>query len=172
MESPRDPMPALMKELHRMEFDYAHGKGIDFEPYREFMNAEETRDWLRAWTGNPSVLGSEYLVFGQDGTGGLAAFWRARPDEDLLEQPIVFFGSEGELGIIADNFWDFLWLLAGGLGPYEAARSPGVARLIQPHLSAFAAKHAPENRQTPVEVLTKARTAFPDFEEKVRLLVR
>jgi hypothetical protein len=172
MAPSREPMPSLMKELHRMEFDYAHGKGIDFEPYREFMSAEEASDWFRAWTGNPSVRGSEYLVFGQDGTGGLAAFWCARPDDDLLEQPIVFFGSEGELGIVANNFRDFLWLLAGGLGPYEAVTSPGVARLIQPHLSAFAAIHAPENEQTVAEVLARAQAAFPDFEKHVRLLVR
>jgi hypothetical protein len=163
MESSREPMPSLMKELQRTEFDYAHGKGIDFEPYREFMSADETRDWLRAWTGNPSVIGSEYLVFGQDGSGGLAAFWCARPDAEVLEQPVVFFGSEGQLGIVASNFWDYLWLLAGGLGPREAVESPVAARLIQPHLSAFAGRHAPGNRQTPAEVLARARSCFPGF---------
>jgi hypothetical protein len=161
-----------MKELHRIEFDYAHGKGIDFEPYDQFMSADETRDWLRAWTGNPTVDGSEYLVFGQDGTGGLAAFCQVRADADVLELPIVFFGSEGSLGVVASNFWDYLWLLAGGLGPCEAVESPGVARAVQFEFSAFANRYAPGSKRTPAEVLARARTTFPDFEEKVRLLVR
>lgn len=32
----------------------------------------------------------------------------------LFEQPVVFFGAEGELGIVAANLSDYLWLLAAG----------------------------------------------------------
>jgi hypothetical protein len=35
-------MPALMKDLHRLEFDYADGDGMDFEPYMEFLSLDET----------------------------------------------------------------------------------------------------------------------------------
>jgi hypothetical protein len=61
-------MPAILRELNEMEFEYADGEGIDFEPYLDFLSEEETRDWIRAWTGNRSLDGEEFLVFGQDGT--------------------------------------------------------------------------------------------------------
>ena len=30
--------PNLLTELHQLEFDYADGEGIDFEPYQTFMS--------------------------------------------------------------------------------------------------------------------------------------
>jgi len=89
--------PPLLAQFHKFAFNYAGGEGIDFEPYEEFRSASENAPWIQAWTGNYDLTGSEYRVFGQDGTGGYAAFWLARPTAELLEQPIVFFGSEGEL---------------------------------------------------------------------------
>jgi hypothetical protein len=165
-------MPGLMKELHQMDFDYADGDGIDFKPYPEFLSPEETREWIRAWTGNQSLDGSEYLVFGQDGTGGLAAFWCVRLEAGLLDQPIVFLGSEGERGVIASNFWDYLWLLAGGFGPCEAVAYPGDERPVQFEFSAFASKYAPVSRRSPAEILARAQAAFPDFEERIEALIR
>src|SRR5882724_3262967 len=91
-------MPGVMQQLHRLEFDYAGGRGMDFEPYTEFLSEDETCNWIRAWTANACLEGTEYRIFGQDGTGGYAAFWCIRPDMSVLDQPIVFFGSEGELG--------------------------------------------------------------------------
>ena len=91
MNQAEQVMPAVLRELHTLEFHYADGEGIDF---------------------------------GQDGSGGYVAFWLIRLGEDLLRQPIVYFGSEGEIGVVAANFSDYLWLLAGGIGPVEAIDSP------------------------------------------------
>ncbi len=93
---------------------------IDYEPYPEFDSAEETTGWLRSWTGDKELDGDALRVFGQDGTGGLAACWLVRPGRPLAEQPIVFFGSEGSNGVVAASLPEFLWLLAGGVGPMEA----------------------------------------------------
>lgn len=164
-------MPTIMKELHRINFDYADGDGIDFEPYSEFLSEEETRDWIRAWTGNHTLDGAEYRVFGQDSTGGLAMFWCVRPNGGILEQPVIFLGSEGEHGVIAQNFWDYLWLLAGGFGPYEAVAYSEEKRASQSEFTAFANQHAAANRDTPAEILTRARDAFPDFEARIDSLV-
>ncbi len=70
-------LPPLLAELHTIELDHADGDGIDFEPYQEFQSADDNAAWIRAWTGNPELTGAEYRVFGQDGTGGYAAFWRS-----------------------------------------------------------------------------------------------
>ncbi|MFD9817992.1 hypothetical protein [Streptomyces violascens] len=40
-------------------------------------------------------------MFGQSGTGGYAAVWLGRQDEDLADQSIVFLGSEGETAVVA-----------------------------------------------------------------------
>ncbi len=92
--------PTLLMQLHKLEFDYHDGEGIDFEPYHEFQPAKDTGDWIKAWTGNHDLTGAEYRIFGQDGSGGYAAFWLVRDGKPILEQPIVFFGSEGEAGVV------------------------------------------------------------------------
>src|SRR3954468_22834926 len=147
--------PPVLSELHQLEFDYE--KGYDFEPYDQFQSADENREWIHAWTGNQELDGAEYRIFGQDGTGGLAMFWLVRKGAPILEQPIVFFGSEGEMGVIARNFGDYLWLLAGGLGPLESLsgddeREPNAA------FTEFAKKHAPDHERKPHEILAAART--------------
>ncbi|MDJ0345135.1 hypothetical protein QMK19_31840 [Streptomyces sp. H10-C2] len=61
--------------------------------------------------------GDSFRVFGQDGTGGYAAFWLVRPGRSLVEQPVVFLGSEGDVGVVARDLAGYLWLLAEGFGP-------------------------------------------------------
>ena len=171
MQQADHTMPQVMKELHKLEFDDVDGDGIDFQPYSEFLSEEETRGWIRAWTGNSTLDGREYRIFGQDGTGGYAAFWCVRHDATLLEQPIVFFGSEGELGVLASNFADYLWLLAGGLGPYEAIAYPDDANgKANSKFSTFATMYAGASKKPPSEILSKAHAEFPKFEQDVRSL--
>ena len=162
--------PPLLTQLHALPFDYADGDGIDFEPYEAFLSARETAEWFRAWTGNRAVDGAAFRVFGQDGTGGYAAFWLADPAADLLDQPVVFFGSEGELGVVAASFHDYLWLLAGGVGPYEAVE--GYPGRPDPAFTRFADTHAASPRQTPADVVERARRAHPAFVETIRALGR
>ena len=77
--------PELLTQLHRIEIDYDDGNGIDFEPFENFYPEENTSDWIKAWTGNSELDGKEYLIFGQDGTGGYAAFWCVRGTDDLKD---------------------------------------------------------------------------------------
>ncbi|GAA2277823.1 hypothetical protein GCM10010430_74680 [Kitasatospora cystarginea] len=56
-----------------MPFDYDGGEGIDFESFDAFLSAEDTTDWLRAWTDNAELTGSNFRVFGQNGSGGYLA---------------------------------------------------------------------------------------------------
>ncbi|WP_425541231.1 hypothetical protein [Streptomyces rimosus] len=109
------------------------------------LPAEETADWFQAWTGNSEMQGDNFRVFGQDGTGGYAAFWLVRPDRALAEQPVVFLGSEGETGVVARDLGAFLWLLADGCGPMEAATSYKPDWVPQPDraLEAVAEQFAP-----------------------------
>ncbi|HHF3290570.1 hypothetical protein NDJ06_01350, partial [Vibrio alginolyticus] len=159
--------PDQLKKLHSIEIDYADGEGIDFEPYDDFCSQEETSEWIKAWTGNSSLNGHEYLIFGQDGSGGYAAFWLVANVEDLLQQPIVFFGSEGEVGVVAQNFGDYVWLFAHGLGPYEAVASPDLKRPLNSKFLDFAQEVAPSNESSVSKIISEAKSKYPNFEQMI-----
>ncbi|MFD8482865.1 SMI1/KNR4 family protein [Kitasatospora sp. NPDC059673] len=151
------------------------GGGIDFEPFQAFASADDTISWLRAWTGNGELDGDEFRVFGQDGTGGYAAFWLVRPGRPLADQPVVFLGSEGETAVVARELGAFLWLLAGGYGPSEAAdpwRCRGWTARPRPELLALAEQFAGGRRQSPAEVIEEAALEFPEFDDTVGALCR
>ena len=163
--------PDLLAELNELDVDF-DDDNIDFEPYQEFLCAEDNTAWIRAWTKNDTLDGSEYRVFGQDGTGGYAAFWLARKDKPLLDQPIVFFGSEGELGIIARDFYDYLWLLAGGFGPYEAVENKKHKAKVSAEFNRFAERHAKARKKKPQDVISAAKAEFPKFVADIKALCK
>ena len=155
--------PTILSKLHQLEFDYEDGAGIDFEPYSFFLPEDEVQGWFQAWTGNSEADGSKFLIFGQDGTGGLAAIWLARHDGSLLDQPIVFLGSEGKTGVVAQNFDDYLWLLASGHGPYEAIEYPDDEKPVNSSFTAFAKEHSKSAPRHPSIILAEAAVAYPGF---------
>lgn len=161
-----DPtFPAILRQANEIEIDYDED-GIDFEPFTEFQAAQETKDWIQAWTGNDDLSGEEYRIFGQDGTGGMAAIWLAREGVALLDQPVVFFGSEGEIAVVANDFADYLWLLAQSVGPMEAAdeyRDEGDEGKQHAAFTALATAEAPDAKKSVPAVLKRAREAFPNF---------
>lgn len=156
------PLPELIGRANQLPYDYADGDGIEFEPFDAFLTTNETERWFRAWTGNPVADGSPFRIFGQDASGGYAAIWTARPNCELLEQPVIFLGSEGEMAVVAANFLDYLWVLAAGLGPCEAACFPDAPRRPQPALAEFAKQNAGDFKSV-AQVLASAASEFPDF---------
>jgi hypothetical protein len=162
-------LPVLLSELHQLEFDY--DEGFDFEPYEEFFPAEENAAWFKAWTGNSDVDGAQFRVFGQDGTGGYAALWIAQPNEPIEKQPIVFLGSEGEKGVVALNLDEYLWLLAAGVGPYEAVAYPSLGK-PNAQFTSFAQRNSNVGALPSTEVLARANAAYPGFAEHIDGLCR
>ncbi|MFG2950510.1 SMI1/KNR4 family protein [Streptomyces adustus] len=166
--------PAALAAALAVPFDYNDGDGIDFEPFPAFLTAEDTTDWFQAWTSNGQLNGDAFRVFGQDGTGGYAAFWLVRPGQPLEKQPVVFLGSEGETGVVAASLGDFLWLLADGFGPLEAATDYDSDRTAQPHeaFTAIARRFAPDRPQPAAAVIEQAVKEFPDFDDTIMELCR
>lgn len=165
-------LPPALAAVNALEYDYNDGDGVDFEPYTEFQSADENASWIRAWTGNDELDGSEYRIFGQDGTGGYAAIWMTRNGAPLEAQPIVFFGSEGELGVIARNLNDYLWLLAGGFGPLEAVAYPDSDREINMEIADLAAQYASADEKSARDAIRLANEEFPNFEAEIRAVCR
>lgn len=174
MEDDRRTLPTPLSEAHQVGFDYRDGAGVDFEPYRHFLDAAETAEWWRAWTGNAELDGSEFRVFGQDGTGGLAAFWLVRPGEPIEQQPVVFLGSEGQRSVVARDLWAYLWLLADGCGPCEATEYPDHEHEPRPEarLIEIAERWAPAHRQSAGDVISAARQEFPGFDQLIDSMCR
>ncbi|MFJ8154294.1 SMI1/KNR4 family protein [Streptomyces sp. NPDC094468] len=166
--------PEALAAALSLPFDYDDGDGVDFEPFPAFLSAEETADWFRSWTGNAELTGDSFRVFGQDGTGGYAAFWLVRPDRPLVDQPVVFLGSEGETGVVARDLGAFLWLLAGGYGPWEAATSyePDWTPRRNEQLTAIAEHFAAAHRQPAPTVVEQATGEFPHFDDTILELCR
>ena len=164
--------PPALADVSRVEFDYEDGEGVDFEPYDAFDSAEKTTDWLRQWTGNHELDGDAYRIFGQDGTGGLAAIWYTRPGRQLAEQPVVFLGSEGECGVVAGNLSDFLWVLADGFGPMEAALHEDREARPNAVLAHLAEQHAATTRRPARDIITEAKAEFSTFAEDLYQLCR
>jgi hypothetical protein len=164
-------MPELLRALLALDFDYADGEGIDFEPFETFLSASETSRWFQAWTGNQDANAADFLVFGQDGTGGYAVIWNVRKDGQLLDQPVAFLGAEGQTGVVASTVYEFLWLLAGGLGPFEAVAYPS-ERPENIQFAAFAIAHSPETKKSAMDVVKQAKAEFPDFEQRILAVCR
>ncbi|MEU6310900.1 SMI1/KNR4 family protein [Streptomyces sp. NPDC047014] len=166
--------PAALAAAMSVPFDYADGHGVDFEPYPAFLSAEDTTDWFQAWTGNTELDGDAFRVFGQDGTGGYAAFWLVRPGRPVEEQPVVFLGSEGETGVVARDLADLLWLLADGFGPAEAG-SPYATDWTghpDPARTSLAERHAPARHASAEAVVRQAEDEFPGFTDTITSLCR
>jgi hypothetical protein len=174
-------LPPLLALLHQLDCCEAVNEdevyddealGMDFEPYPAFFPAEENADWFRAWTGNPEVDGAQFRVFGQDGSGGYAALWLTQPGRPLEEQPVVFLGSEGEVGVIALNLDEYLWLLAAGVGPHEAVEGPDMPPRPQAQFAEFAQQHGHTPPLSAPQVLARAQAAYPSFEADILALCR
>ncbi|GHH28303.1 hypothetical protein [Lentzea cavernae] len=167
--------PAALVALSGIDFPYEYDEeadepspsNMDYEPHEEFESAEDTDHWLRHWTGNGELDSTRFRLFGKDGTGGLAVLWLVR-EGPLTAQPVMFFGSEGEVGPVAVNLGEFLWLLAGGVGPQEAVEFGAETGVPNEELRAVAEKYSGVEPRTPAEVLAAARAEFPDFEQLVQ----
>ncbi|MGN9890215.1 hypothetical protein [Micromonospora sp. L31] len=86
-------LPAVLVEAHTAGFFHEHS-GHDFDPYDTFMWSGEMVEWWQNWTNDPMAGAPPFRAFGQDGTGGLAAFWLRNPGDPLDRQSVVFLGSE------------------------------------------------------------------------------
>lgn len=155
-------LPATLQQAHRhwaAEFQRWH----DFEPDDMFAWHVEITELWRAWTNNPEAGTAPFKVFGWDGTGGLAGFWIRQPDAGIEDQPIVFLGSEGETAVIAQNLGDYLWLLAGGVGPLEPIHgSEGDPEPI-PALVTLAQQYTGVAERSADAVTASARARLPEL---------
>lgn len=110
-------------------------------------------------------------MFGQDGSGGYAAFYDEGGATPVEELPVVFLGSEGEIGTVAANLGDLLALLAQGTGPAEVVECGSVAYPPLPEVVAIHSRVSDAPPATPEEISARARLAAPGFEPYIQSLL-
>lgn len=103
MKFPGNLTKCFDKDLYLMFLD-----GFEFVP--DFDSEDFT-----AWFRTPATDHRNYLCrFAQEGTGGLFCFWNKDGGDDYSNSPVIYLGSEGERGVAARNFDDFLRVLSSG----------------------------------------------------------
>lgn len=163
---PDEPLPAALRALGEY-LATADNFAVDFE-----LHDGWDVDGPSSWTRNPGA-DPEFRIFGQDGTGGLAGFWLVHEGRPVEAQPVVMLGSEGAVGPVARDLCDFLYLLSGAVGPFEAVMfnglpegdpDPAFARIAETHL---------EGRQerTVEAIIADARNEYSDVEDRVAVLM-
>ncbi|GHH77273.1 HAD domain-containing protein [Promicromonospora soli] len=178
-----DVVPPPLRAIMDAWYDYDNGRGVAFEPYLELEPVAETGWWLRHWTGNPDVTGEEFRPFGQDGGGGYACSWMIREGADLVDQPVVYLGSDGDVAVLAADAWDALWFFAHGFGPHDVPSEfepgeryfkPDPDRTVRPHveLAQAADRLAPGRRRAVDQIVADATVGLPDLRTWVDDLCR
>lgn len=82
-----------------IDFDAGHDLEIQSQPV-------DAADTLHSWLGAPPK-GERFIEVAHDGTGGMFCVWERH-------RAVVFFGSEGDLAIVAASYADWVGLLADG----------------------------------------------------------
>ncbi|KAF9888867.1 hypothetical protein FE257_008236 [Aspergillus nanangensis] len=170
-------LPKELREVFSIGFEPEYNEtgesiGVDFEPYEQYEDPEETSDWFRMWTGNEAVDGSKLRMFGSTGSGDYAGFWLTRPNVMVVEQPVVFLGSEGEHGVIARDLADLLWIFANGSGPMEALENPGRQNDANQAFHDIAQRYAANRKRSTAQIVADAQREFPDFKDMIASLIR
>jgi hypothetical protein len=171
-------LPEALAEVFSIGFDWEWdeetetARGCDFEPYDAFESPARTARWFRLWTGNPEVDGSEFRFFGSTGAGDYAAFWLVRSGVPIIDQPIIYLGSEGQRDVVARDLGDLLWLFAAGYGPAEAVEDRGSIQEPNEAFRAIAERHAPGRELRVEQIVSAAQAEFPYFSDYVDSLCR
>ena len=136
----------------------------DLEGYASFNEQYKPSDWAR----NPAV-DQHMLTFAMDGAGGQITLWR-QPGRELLDNPVVQLGDDGELHVLAPDFPSFVALVAAGVNLFSRSTddlSP------QPQLQEFLTETWSDRTfDDAATILSTAQAAWPGFEEWMRAQVK
>ncbi len=100
-----------------VKFDEKYGAGTYAE---SFCIVDDEEDFFETWLNDVSEKkAKEYSdameVFASaDGTGACYAFWFTNGNIDKNKAPIIYYGSEGDISIVAENIKDLIKMLSFG----------------------------------------------------------
>ncbi len=140
---------------------------IDLEIYQSFNQSYSPSDWTRNPSSNETMF-----TFGVDGVGGQALIWRRDSQRSLLDCPVAFLGRDGEITVVAANFYRFGELLALGVSPYSVAsesvpesaeKFPVIAEWMKENFPGYSAAGSVSL------IIEEAKRILPEFKALVAL---
>jgi hypothetical protein len=164
-----DQFPQIMHSLQELLLEQYELDCQDFQP---FLESEETTSIIQAWTSNPNLSNLDFKGITYDGSGGFFALWLVY-DDSILEQPVVFLGSDGERYVVAENLADFLWSLAYGI-PLNDPTKKDMSRFYREDSAfmEFACKYALAEKRSIAEIVAGAITETKSFREFIESVTR
>ena len=118
---------AIKKEVQISNIDYykeliKFDKTYGGETYTEcFFMVDDEDDFFESWLHEVSIekikeYSESLQIFASaDGTGARYAFWYTNGNNDPNKAPIIFYGSEGEIHIVASTIKDLIKMLSFGI---------------------------------------------------------
>jgi len=111
-------LPQTLVELIKFSDKYEEESFVE----SFYLNDDIEEDFFETWLDNGETdaekrkeYAEHMLVFAcADGTGGAYAMWIQEGNTDLEEAPIIFYGSEGEIEIVAQNLKELIKILSWG----------------------------------------------------------
>ena len=94
-----------------------------------YLNDDIEEDFFESWLDNDQTdeekrkeYAKNMIVFARaDGTGGAYAMWIQEGNTDLEKAPIISYGSEGEITVVANNLKDLIKMLSFGAEGMEGS---------------------------------------------------
>ena len=108
------PVPSELAKL--LEFQNKFGE----ETYSECFSLSYYKDRfkeLETWSDSAEFVNSIYPFARANGSGSFYALWDNKKGSELSDVPVVIFGDEGGIFIVARNLLGFLQILAFGPEP-------------------------------------------------------
>ena len=100
-------LPIELEKLIRFQNEQS-----DFECYSEGFGLQiDDKSGIDSWSKDEAFLERLFPFAQANGTGSVYAFWNDGSSNDLSEFPIVVFGDEGGVHVIAENFSALMQLL-------------------------------------------------------------
>ncbi len=99
------------------------------------ISVDEEKYGLKTYSDDEQFLNSLFEFATADGSGSGYLFWFKDGDTDLNNAPIVAFGSEGGLHIVAGNFNQLLQILSFDCEPMIDLDGVSYYKLIEDHPS-------------------------------------
>jgi hypothetical protein len=162
IESEFPPGITMPSELRAL-CDYLDRTDYPLSGYNRLRPEGES---LKGWFGAGSEAWKQLAGFGAGPDGSTLALW-LYAGQDASQAPVVHLGSEGDsLVVLADNFREFLQLLAigyGELGFDDLSAPPAEPETAERLRAWLAAEYDIRPPQTGAELVQKAQVRHPDF---------
>ncbi|MBC2359799.1 hypothetical protein HBP70_07210 [Listeria welshimeri] len=111
-------LPKLLKEMLYID-EFVEESGIADGFMLSNENNDEVHSSLLGISMERTEILHKFIYLAQaDGTGSNYSIFRVNPSTPIEKNPIVFFGSEGEILFAAANFEDWLRVISTGVAPY------------------------------------------------------